>query len=281
MKNQILEEFIDHHNQWISAWINDPDSIREQDVYFKHSPKCSLEFNALPEPYLGDPYKCSAVIININPGGSMSKYQSLATRENKLNFISRFIDGHNYHNFAVSFPYLTLPESECGTDWWTSRNSWINRISGNTNELKRPFAMEICPWHSKSWKGLDFEQEELRNYLEEYVIRPAQEAIKNSNLRIVGLSVGTPITKVLESCGYKRVKLWGWDNTEKKFRFDTPISDKWPQKEDNKPVKRTYTLWRRENSDVYFLNTSAQGGNRAPSINFLEVEKEILASIKN
>lgn len=266
MVNKILKDFIEHNDKLVKEWMNNPLGYCENDVYFRQG--CKLSMYGMPEPYLGDPFHCSAVIVNINPGRVMKKHNCWCTKEESSNFINKYLmSGQSYKDYALKFPYLTLPEGERGTNWWESRNNWIKNFY--SQEDLRPFAIELCPWHSDKWKGMKCDNEELKAYIDQYIIKPAGEAIKNSELPF-GLGVGKPIINALEELGFQK-KEWTWES---------PTLEHWPVSAKG-AIKRVYAFLYHKDSDVSFLCTCARGGNKAPSDKFRKVEMVICEIIKN
>lgn len=277
MVNTIIKDFIEHNNKLVEEWMENPSAFCNNNVYFRHDRTLleTLSEYGLPEPYLGNPNRCSAVIININPGGVMKDYNCLCTKERPINFINRYLMPGQYESYAHEFPYLTLPEKKRGTNWWISRNAWIEYFLSivpieRKEEGLYPFAIELCPWHSDKWKGMRYDNTELKAYINQYVIKPAGEAIKNSKLPF-GLGVGTPIIKALKELDFITEEEWTWETT---------TLEQWPINSKGR-IKRGYVFLRDKTSSSSFLCTWAQGGNKAPSKVFQKIEKEIYEIIQN
>lgn len=270
MENNILQNFIEHNNKLVKEWMDNPSDSCSHHIYFQPdcTPAESLSKYGMPEPYLGNPFDCSAVIVNINPGGVID-CNNWNARGKSSNFINKYLTSGSYESYARAFPYLTLPKEELTTNWWESRKEWIEHFSSKKDSL--PFAIELCPWHSMKWKGMVYKDKNLKAYINQYVIRPAGEAIKNSGLPF-GLAVGKPIVMALEELGFQKKNEWTWE---------TNTLQHWPDKAKGKVIKRCYAFLSHEESNVSFLCTWAQGGNKAPGMGFRKTEKEICEIIKS
>lgn len=269
MENKILQDFIEHNDKLVQGWMDNPSDFCSHHIYFQPgcTPAESLSKWGMPEPYLGDPFNCSAVIVNINPGGVID-CNNWNAREKSSNFIKKYLSSGSYESYAHEFPYLRLPKEELETNWWKSREVWIKHFS---KKKSLPFAIELCPWHSTKWKGMSYKDDNLKAYINQYVIRPAGEVIKNSGLPF-GLAIGKPIVMALEELGFQKKKEWAWE---------TNTLEHWPVNIKGMAIKRCYALLSHEESNVSFLCTWAQGGNKAPNKRFESTENEICEIVKS
>ena len=68
-----MKEFIEYWDEVIRQWAKGDGSVKSvpesERVWFENT-KTNLISEYMPEPYGGNPDKCSAVVINYNPGGS-------------------------------------------------------------------------------------------------------------------------------------------------------------------------------------------------------------------
>ncbi len=312
--------FIDYYDDMVEKWLNaykaymdngsdekEFDDLEEWKMFSENIP--TLEIKGMPEPYFGDPEKCSAVIININPGqtidtndvevlhpgnimkhygiqaGGKTKYSEIAKAFPYLN--PEYCNDKDYKALVLSMKKNGLKQDSAG--WWQSRNKWINNIlsySHIKSDLK-PFAIEMCPWHSYEWDNNKnnkcfWENKELRDHIKKYVIEPACKAVKNSQLKF-GLIIGKAVCDVIIRCdpenNWERKRMpWNrekWDD----------INGKWPTKEikDGDVSKNRITRLTRHydiltNGEISFLCTWTTR-NIAPSKEFADVEKYITHKI--
>lgn len=273
MENYNWNEFYEHYDNLVSNWLSS--ETREQiicsDCYFQaekgkkrsDNVKLSNEELEIPEPYLGDPANCSAVIINLNPGMSRKS-------EARNAFYKQFANdlrAKKYSEIARTFPHLE-PEA-IGYKFWNQKNRWIQRLcqlNNETAELK-PFAVELCPYHSKNWNG-DFITKEVRDFINQWVLKPALAAIKQSLLPFA-LAIGKPcFTELKTNFGFEEVKIldpeaniYGWPSNAKGMN-----------------ANRYFAILEKDGLKV--LCTWCKGGtNSAPAESFIEIEKTLLKSI--
>ena len=146
-----------------------------------------LEYDVLPQPYLGNIENHSVITLNLNPSRSKKNNENI---EFEKNYLPKFKEAENYHEYAERFPtYDTHP-------FWQKQDDWIDRIfeklgkdAPSENKIK-PFAIEICPWGSKSFQKLKIKKDDsLIKYMDKHVFDVIEKVIEYSKLKIV-LSVG-------------------------------------------------------------------------------------------
>lgn len=213
-----------------------------------------------------------------NPKGVINKgyFQQWGTGE----FIVKGKAVEDYYNFAKEFPYMNNAYSANGGDaWWKLRKAWIDRLlSSKTNQddytsERNPFAIELCPWHSKGFAGFGNKNEadfkKFIQYLKEYVFDFTEKAIENSELGFA-ISVGKAVVKCLQLCeGVEPI-----ENMEVIKPTDTKKYRSLLKKGDTF-ICREYSLWKLPSGKL-MLNTSSQGSNKAPSGAWSAFEKEII-----
>ncbi len=245
-----IDNLVAYSKRLFVAWC-DKNNVSNLEQYGFDSEK--FDIDGLPEPYLGNPYNSSAVIININPGKKVCNNcrHSIAIKTPEL-----------YAKHLEKFPYMLCEddsqENICGTKWWMIRNQWIKRF---VDADKNPFGIELCPWHSATWQG--WHKLKDKSYVTEYLVAPIRDAIERSDLGF-GLSVGKVVYNVLCDNGFSEILRWNNDNHHNITR--------WP-----KGKKRNYVLL--SNEKTFILCTWAQVRNQIPSNDFLDVEKQICAEI--
>ena len=294
MENEILKQFVEKNNMLISEWYENPRQCVENNVYFlnyskttrkknkgiEHSPLYSTGdgikyYKYRPEPYLGDPYNCSIVMLNLNPGfGGEDGDKPLHWKDGVL------VDEKictNYYDYAKVFPYIQEDDNRHvgAKKWWQSRKAWLDNFVKKVADVKdpsAPFAIELCPWHSKSWKDLKYkEDEDLTNYILSYVIAPAIEAAKGAQVKFPPVCIGKSFETILPLLGFKcdPTNCWNQDGCLKE----------WPTTKDGIPTQRTYQLFKNDKNE-YILNIWAPGANKTPSPSFNDAETFIVSEIK-
>lgn len=163
----------------------------------------------MPEPYWGNPCECSIVIINYNPGGGTDmnphtyKFTNGAPHPTSFppNTLIEFVNRNCYSQLALDFPLWNSDapnwiRSYGGYGWWQQKKKWIGHLvkdSVNTDintdintEEVRPFAIELCGWHSKKWSQDVFKNidPELQCSIKKHFILPLLKAIENSKTNI-------------------------------------------------------------------------------------------------
>lgn len=274
----------DFQNKWdsiISSYDGDFRSDDDVDKFFSgeyyKAPNQNKELmdNALPEPYLGDPYNNSIVCLNLNPGKYLEKIQHPVDGI----FVAKGNAIKSYSTFAKGFPYLQdkykideKGKQNDGHKWWESRNKYFKRLF-NYDGNKSPFALEICPWRSSEFGRLKTNKE-FKDYVKENIIDIASEVSLNSDIKIV-FSVGAPFRRIFERLKdrFKLIKELTQDNAEE-HGYNFPV------KEDGHLVNRRISIWLDKEYEVYYLNTSAQGGNKNPAQNFDKIIQKLIAEHK-
>lgn len=257
--------FYTHYDTLIEQWLNDKEreKIIKTDPYFV-AQRCrpsndiyrlSDERLEIPEPYFGNPKECSAVIINLNPGKSGNKPE----RDKHYNTLAGKLANTKYSCYAKDFP--CLEECHPGYNFWKQKNNWIKRLCNlNDENTLKPFAVELCPYHSRKWDGSIIDDKVIE-YIKEWVIQPALDAVKSSKLPFA-LAIGKPCYDVLtgNQLGFCEKKRW------------TPEDNVcgWP-KNGKGNVKRYYVLLGRSDG-LKVLCTWCKGGNSAPAQYFTTVE---------
>ena len=281
-----MKNYINHWNEVFTYWVRNGNLSPSETHWSEQKDQIGLFHELMPEPYIGDPYNCSVVIMNYNPGAA--DYDT-ETEEGRKKYLadpahhSRLTDptsmvyhyARNYRECVKAGGYMGRgvdPLYDCsglsksGKCWWCKRLDWIKELVPRSDKL--PFAIELCGWHSHTWKNIKFTPELLAELNQ--ILAPAiEEAIKNSDLGI-GLCVGAQWSwAVLPAFGYKDVtgKVMGLKNYKRGWK---PLGG-----------TRSYCVLRNE-SDTYILNTwkSGFGNMNVPKPEFRPIEKEIIERIK-
>jgi hypothetical protein len=268
-----IQLFIDYWDKLIAKWLNDDERtlLVNKDCFFKadervptNSPvKLCRDKSEIPEPYWGNLGKCSAVVINLNPGMGET---------NRNEFYENFAKSlckKRFSEIAIDFPWLE--EGLPGSKFWQQKHRWIVRLCNilgkEISEERMPFALELCPYHSKKWNGNLLKNEEVKIHIERNVFAILETAIKNSLLPFA-LAVGKDCYNALIDCGFESVK------NVKICDCNNPI---WPKRlSDNRHKSRGFALLEKGNVRILCTWCSRGGSNTAPADDFEEVEKDIL-----
>ena len=214
-----------------------------------------LNFDELPEPYLGRPDKgVKAVIINLNPGMLQSDKLDESLERQKLYtwkdtycgngpFVTRslirdFAEDYNmrYSKFLQKWSCLNSqyrqPDTDlCGVKWWQGNNPkriggkripWMRRIYQTNIEPEEVFALELCPYHSIGFgfNNRDSEAKTLVKFIAEQVIKPAATVVIENHLPFA-VAVGKGIADILDEIVGEFAKEWSYKTpkNERKYRL--------------------------------------------------------------
>lgn len=159
----------------------------------------------IPEPYWGNPRKCSIVLLDYNPAGGwkINRHTTINCKDcDKCghSFI-RYVNSHKYSEFARSCPVLKEMQDNGmewfsdedngyeGYQWWNKKRRWLDHLVEaicGKKDNKLPFGLELCGWHSKKWSNnMDWINEEregfkCRGIINQRAIQPLFAAMKNS-----------------------------------------------------------------------------------------------------
>lgn len=284
MKNQkIIDGFLDYWDNVLNQWIETgtiPDSeshwINKDIVSTKFSK--SLLPGIMPGPYLGNPLKCSLVILSYNPG---SKSYNLESKEGK----EKYYEDEEHHSQIsnpkkMAYKYAHNPRWRTADDafqnlhpdgrkWWEKHLVWIKSLVPESSN--NPFSIELCPWHSYEWQNIKYNKE-LLNILSSRLSSVIEETIRKSDLGI-GLCIGAQWgDKVLPTFGYKDVtaEIMGLDNYKRGWK---PTPEKY----------RNFRILRNENG-IYIINTWLSKGRnmmRKPGKESLPIQLEMIKNIRS
>ena len=322
---EFLEKYKEHWDKFFEEWSKGESHqkklLKNDKIWSKHKGtewetekgkkrSTKLEPDAFPQPYLGNIDDHSVITLNLNPSRS-KKYGYENFKEPVLD------SSYKYNQYAESFPtYNTHP-------FWKKQDDWIDNIfkkilveeklyqyspETKKKEKLKPFAIEICPWGSKSWLGLGIKKEskKLKNlnistnfflkYLNNLVFDVIEKAIVNSKLKIV-LSVGKAYYDIFEhkESGFRKIiectksqNSKAWDlkldiDEEIKAESKAFFEEAWPKKKENNEdlryVNRSFSFWKK-NGVIYF-NSWSPGSNKPPGKEFEKIEEEFFRIYKS
>lgn len=273
MTKSIVEYFTQDWDNKITEWYKSPnlffDNHVSPEVYkLKSKGKYKLQPEFLPEPYIGDPYKCSAVVINKNPGNPHMDLQHFE----KGRFIVTNKAHTSYSKFAFPFPYLSDTENENnGSKWWNKRINWINLLLGKESTNK-PFALELCPWHSQLFGKANIKSiNKFAHQVNNEVFNIAEAASVNANLKMI-LTVGSLFTDIFNELSFREVIAINHTNFKEHNINNWPIS-----KKTKKPTQVYFSIWQSKSGINYFNFRSGSNYNSPPAKHWQEVQKQVIA----
>ena len=251
-----LQNFIDAWDDIIDKWMNNQNELSLLKVSKK------LDINFMPEPSNGNPFDCSIVMINLNPGQG---HCSLCWKnQNTPNTYVNDADINKYNGFALPFPFLTTPPSTPSSDWWIGKNrkggrwAYLEKLLSwkgvqPNNPYKNPLAIELCALHSDSIAGINFGKylTALKSFDPNLdPINIIEIAIQNSDAKF-GFAVGKPIYDALKSYGYTDIQIPNHHNVKNAK---------------GNPNARQFAVVEKNGAKV--LCTWTSGGNSCPSAAF-------------
>ncbi len=317
-----FEDFYRYWNQMLEDWQNDPEKTFRTNVFLSKVNNVSKNhlyrkvingkifdlYKYRPEPYLGKPDDCCAVILNLNPGFGVSPY---LTESSQADYKLQHYDAKDKIEYdAKEFvPYLNgkfvqtpseiakdNPAIPNGVFWWygTYKKSAGRCTGGRIDYIHHmyelyfeklpknlPFALEICPWRSYDFNlnyifpgGVPEDpNDDLIRVINDYVLAPALNATMRDGVLPFVLCIGSAITKLKDVLGLIEVKEWNQDCNDpdwpKKINKDNQVEN----------VVRSYKLFQKEGK--YLLNIFAPGSNKPPcKDSFKRIEGKILEEFK-
>lgn len=291
-----LSAITKYWNDYLSEWDIDPIAKMKKEKaagrFFAHSRLLNDNIQYMPEPYYGDTEHPYCVIIDLNSGLSHRNdpeklhgtngfiYQCLHTRIDpnaKYNPCYSAVNNQYSPFLKSSIASIGTVNEIPGAAWWKDKrmkwlNSFLHRLLNITSVFPfvgQPLALELCPWHSKTWSNGIVHK--MTPFLFDTVFEPAAEAIKLRNVGF-GFCFGKPVGDILLANGFKVCKIWD---------KNSPIG-KWPLTKKGALSDRTYRLLEGlvNNDKVYFLNLYANGTFFAPGKEFkLNVEPYIIKEL--
>jgi hypothetical protein len=282
-----IKDYLDHWNNFFVEWNNDKEGIFKKNIWSSHRGKGNdeLEFDVFPQPYLGDVKNHSVITLNLNPSRSKKNKENIEFEEKHL---PKFDDAKNYYDYAKYFPTYNI-------EFWKKQADWIDRIFENLEKEKpsekqiKPFAIEICPWGSKSFQTLKID-DHLIDYMDKHVFDIIGKANENSKLQIV-FSVGKAYYDIFKDHKFEKIEEFTKHQNSEAYvlfiesnnnDFEENIKEIWPKTKDKngnrRYVNRSFSFWRKNN--VIYYNSWGPGSNNPPGKNFHRIEKKLIQKYK-
>ena len=278
---KLMKEYIEYWDEVIREWSKGDGttkSIPQTERIWFNNTNTNLIPEYMPEPYGGNPNKCSAVVVNYNPGASITVKKDEYCHISQVAIKGSMPDimGQNYSKIALKFPWLNSSEQRPGfmnddrlnptIKWLKNRAQWVESLIDKTSDSEEkliPFFIDICGWHSKNWKGVKFKSNKshdatpLVEYLKNRILPVLMYAIPRSQLG-VGLCVGKQFADViLPILGFKA------------------ITESFQPKEEKRRFFQAF-----EKDGVKILCTWSWASNKRPSDAYLTFEKELISKLR-
>ena len=223
--DKVIRQWLDKKNNWIKMTDGETEEARvakEQcqviesiNKTYKNDPKYKINTIHMPEPYWGNPIKCSIVLMNYNPAGGpkVNRHTTISCKDCKgcepltdedKNIIDtttfiKYVNENGYSHFAADESPVFKTEEQLGAEmkwfwdedngyegysWWQQKCGWLDHlveiIGGKKDGERWPFAMELCGWHSKEWKTDLKWIANCRSIIKERTILPLLKAMQKS-----------------------------------------------------------------------------------------------------
>jgi hypothetical protein len=247
----MIKNFLELQQAFIENWAKSPEKEFEKSIFStlkSVNSKIKPFLDYLPEPYLGHPYKSDGVFLNYNPG---PVFKDDSQHRNNGLFVEKYkgIDVYNY--FAINTPYF-----EETSGFWADRKRFLSRLLNKSIENTSLFALEICPFHSSSFKLSAKDIVTASSYIENNVLKIAEEVAKHTTLKTI-ITVGKDYYHLFNFLNYKLIG-----------EIDQTTSiDNWPKNKLGTKINRSISLWQSPSGGMYF-NTWAPGSNKISSKEF-------------
>ena len=291
------KHYVSYWDNLIQEWIDNPIRLAHSN-HWKHFNFTLEGINELPEPYycgVALDSELDAVIVNLNPGASANnewvKYHCFLDNPNA--FISNAVK-HNrsYHFINKNFNPLIRSTLDAvpGKQWWEdNRWKWLDRFypfgdrkSPNGYKPEKILALELCPWHSKSfsfWGKLKSIPNDVDKHLRSFFIDPLSDSVLRSRLvgglsqEPYGLCFSKTVFDVLTGPFHFKV-IHKWDSSSPGLPANWPINPR-----THLPINRTYTIIEGPDSEgrpfrllcLWYNNI----GVLSPSAHFQAIENHI------
>lgn len=286
-KFNTIKDYLENWNDFFVKWRKKPEATFNNDnIWSNHKGKgkYELEFDVFPQPYLGDVKNHSVITLNLNPSRSKKNKENILFEKIHL---PKFNAAKNYYEYAKGFPTYDI-------EFWQKQADWIDRIFENLDKEKpskneiKPFAIEICPWGSKSFKTLKIDKS-IIDYLDQHVFDVIEKATDNSKLKIV-FSVGKAYYDIFKDHKFDKIEEFTKQQNSEAYifsiksndsDFEKNIKELWPKTKDKngncRYVNRSFSFWIKNN--VIYFNTWGPGSNNPPGKNFHRLEKKLFHNI--
>lgn len=306
MNQEFWNDYYSHWDKFVKDWF---EKVKDLHIDFSNVGPIQayegvrgLDLKELPEPYVRKVAKdglnynhgrVKAIMINLNPGASSfaESTKCIKCLNEKGALIERYANECNgdysawiskYGGLLNEYPHKMCKRSIPGVDWWQGRNGiggrmrWIRSFYGNDVTPEDVFALEFCPYHSKSW-AFGRMPDETKSYVLQHVIKPAVVAATEDDVSCIAC-IGKDLEKIFEEIlEFRRTASWEKGAYIENGRCED--INGWPTTGPrNNPVDMHYVLYQGECEGLPirpFLSIWHKGGNKPPAERFCRVEAAI------
>lgn len=275
-----IKNFENHYNTLIRKWYR---SKYKGVAFIKINGQKPIT-KTMPEPYYGDIQDNLYSVLFLHPTHKDEDKTYLSRRS-----MASKLQNLDYAKYAKPFQQLSRKKFHYQEErkWWIKKHKTITMLfhkkknnkcndifNGQLQQkwfLRKPFAIEIYPWHYKNWGQKETyyisSHQSLYQEIDQYVITPFIHAIDKSNLQI-GLAITQEAVKILQKYNFKEDTIWQ-ESSHK------TIQD-WPTDNKGKKIKAKFTYLKievRNNSpkdDDKWTNIQGQTSSEASS-SFIKV----------
>ena len=235
-----VSKFERHYNSLIRKWL----CSRYKGIPFIRINGQKPITKTLPEPYYGDIQDNLYSILFLHPANDPDDKNYLSRKQMRL-----MLKGSDYATYATPFPQFDIKFHYHREEvWWKEKIKRIARLPSLAhNDEKKPFAIQIYPWHYDGWGNYETnyikgkQHNAVYNEIDRYVITPFIHGIDKSQLR-VGLVITQEAVKILKYFGFSEVAVWQEND-------HTPITS-WPTHKYEQKISKTFTYLRIKIPDV-------------------------------
>lgn len=222
-----------------------------------------LQRNAMPEPYIGDPLSSEEldfVLLTLNPGNSGEEQQSdpdgcLVTQ----------VQNSTYYDAAKKYLLKNTKK------WWERRSKWPARLLEVSKDKYRIIGIDLIPWHSTKWGGVEMNSSDVLPWFKNNVLRPAAIMAEHSSLSN-HYKIGYPLVLALGSQHATCLKELGFTSKFNVNQNNEEFNNDWPVRHDGQRVKRNFRLFVSEDPLLAVLQTEFI----PPSKEFDNIVKKLL-----
>ena len=266
----VMNDYTAYWDTVIREWAETGEIPASEAFWFSEQGHLGLHPKLMPEPYWGDIDSSSVVLVNMNPAGAGSESPSdISHRANRDNpsTLCGLMSG-DYGAVARSFPLLGgLPFGYAGSDWWLRRVQWLDQLG--IRSRRRPFAIELCAWHSPKWKGARYSHRKplaIHRYIRDIFGPALRRALRGSDEHLV-MCVGSEFARSVFPLVWPGMR----EITGEIVGSPYPVPG-------NARQFRVFHI----PGEGHAICTSARGSNGIPSVDvFGTKEKEIYTKIHN
>lgn len=264
----MLRTWVEEWDERIANWIkqgptSDMGLSHVLNSYKGKGLECfKLQLNAMPEPYVGDPLSSEEldfVLLTLNPGGSGQEQcfpnGCLVTQ----------VQNSTYYDAAKKYLHKNTKK------WWERRSKWPARLLEVSKDKYRIIGIDLIPWHSTKWGGVELNSPDVLQWFKNNVHRPAALMAERSRLSN-HYGIGYPLVLALGSHHATCLKELNFTSKINVNQNNEEYNSVWPVRHDGQRVKRNFRLFVSEDPLLAVLQTEFI----PPSKEFDNIVKKLL-----